>query len=329
MSDVGIEFPPWALQAVMLVAQATLAVLTIELLRTRVFPVVHRLDTPELVLDVWTPLAVVLPMFFFAGRMTDDVQYEGWVVIGGPITCAILAAGAAVALGVAVTSVPVRNWTRLTIASGGTSSILLMLAAAHDLTLWVGQCAFAVGAVLLWMNTPEWHRNDRENGIAVRLPGREERTAGAAMTIALGCALAQGLLVLYMESKFARVGAAVLMAQGSMLVMLAARLAGASSALRIGGWAAVYGVLLGLGVFAMVDMAPQAWRILTEGEAERISKVANGFGAFAFEACMLAVFAAGSALLIWRPLRAHRVIGLAVIAHAAMIAAYRIARMSM
>jgi hypothetical protein len=44
---------------------------------------------------------------------------------------------------------------------------------------------------------------------------------------------------------------------------------------------------------------------------------------------MLAVFAAGSAFLIWRPLRAHRVIGLAVIAHAAMIAAYRIARMSM
>ena len=32
--------------------------------------------------------------------------------------------------------------------------LLLLLGAAHDLTVWTGQCTFAIAAVLLWMNTP-------------------------------------------------------------------------------------------------------------------------------------------------------------------------------
>ena len=32
--------------------------------------------------------------------------------------------------------------------------LLLMLGAAHELNIWVGQCIFALAALVLWINTP-------------------------------------------------------------------------------------------------------------------------------------------------------------------------------
>jgi hypothetical protein len=332
MSEVSIEIPSWGLPALLLFAQGAMAILTIELFRTRVFPVVHRIDGPELVLDVWTPIVLVLPMMFFAGRVDHDVRIHGWMVVGGPVVCAIFAAGAALAVGMIATSDQARqfrNWNLLGYAAAGTSLILLMLAAAHDLTLWVGQCAFAAGAVLLWINTPELKRSEPADGPARRLQVREERIAGAAMTIALGCAAAQGWLALHLPIEFAKIGASVVIAECAIVLMLAARIAGTAAVLRIGGWAAVYGVLLGLGVFALIEMAPQAWNILQRGYVERISRVANGFGEFALEACVLAVFAGFVALSARRNSSPSRVAGVIVIVVGAMLAAYRIARMSM
>src|SRR5690606_41592695 len=41
------------------------------------------------------------------------------------------------------------------VAWTGVGALLVLLAAAHDLTIWIGQCAFAVGAVLLWIRSEE------------------------------------------------------------------------------------------------------------------------------------------------------------------------------
>ena len=41
------------------------------------------------------------------------------------------------------------------LACAGSACLLLLLGAAHDLTIWIGQCVFAIAAVLVWINTPD------------------------------------------------------------------------------------------------------------------------------------------------------------------------------
>src|SRR5262245_18791392 len=78
-----------------LAAQAILSVVTVEQFRRRVFPAVGGLRQPEVVMDVWGPLALVLPMLFFIAQTKYSVRGAGWMPVGAPAMCGVLALGAA------------------------------------------------------------------------------------------------------------------------------------------------------------------------------------------------------------------------------------------
>jgi hypothetical protein len=310
----------------LLAGQAALAILTIELIRRNVFPRLPRLELPGLIIDVWAPVAIVLPMLFFAARIQGTVRGIGWMATGAPVMCALLAVGAALMIGFsdshrALNRVRPRLW--MACAAGGL--LMLLLGVAHDLTIWMGQCAFALGAVVLWMNTPELLP---EKGDASRPLDDNSAAAGFSMIVALGCGLVQGAISLKVDDRFAPICGALVMANAGMIVAWAARTAGPGVAIRIGGWAAIYGITLGLGVLSLLMMIPQAMHVLREEPVSRAMRVANGFGMYALEGTLLiaaaAIMASGSALRV-RKIWLYRVAGLLLIGAAAALSGWRLA----
>ena len=315
-----------AFPAMLLGLQALLTVLGIELLRRGVLPRLAQLESPALISDVWAPVALVLPMLFFVSRVSDSVEGAGWMIVGGPSICGLLAVGAALIVFQFQPEPdrPTSTWLWMCIASAGL--LLLLLGLAHDLTIWMGQCAFAAGAVVLWMNTPELP------------PGRETRSpqvdqnaaaAGLGMILALGCALAQGAISLFVPDDLANASGGMMIAGAAAIIASSARVAGSTAALRIGGWASVYGITLGLGVMSMMAMIPQALHILREEPVNRVIRVANGFGLYALEAALLIGVAAATAalsLLSDRSSRLVRAAGVALVVLAALLSGWRLAK---
>jgi hypothetical protein len=235
-------------------------------------------------------------MMFFVGRVDTTVRGAGWMMIGGPIAVATLAMAASyVAVRPAAleerSGGSVRPMRRVAVHSIGAGAILLLLSAAHDLTLWAGQCAFAMGAVLLWMNTPDSHVDAGEPRESSSV-----RQAGVGMTIALACAVGQGAASMMSGPGTAGISGAMMLAAAAMAVAAAARLAGPAHATRIGLWAATYGVLLGLGMLSIKRLVPSAWEVVETGETLPIGRVVSGFGAYAYEAVALMMAGAGAVL---------------------------------
>src|SRR5215470_596957 len=81
---------------ILLMAQAALAALGVRMMARLVLPSVTTFSQPALVLDVWGPLALVLPMLAFVRGMGFSVAHGGWPLVGGPAACAMLACGMAV-----------------------------------------------------------------------------------------------------------------------------------------------------------------------------------------------------------------------------------------
>ena len=302
-----------------LAAQAMFAVLMVEQLRRKVFISIDDRAVSALMTDVWAPVAIVLPMMFFTARIHGDVAGAGWMPIGGPVVAAVLALGLALCTAARsepthraagpVTSIQFLIW-------GSVGVVLLLLGAAHDLTMWMGQCAFAIVAVLLWMNTPDASHAEQLTPTQLR--------AGWGMTMALLCALAQGMATLYVPSAHLNVSCGLVLGGVAMSLAAAARLAGADAVMRIGGWAMTYGFLAGLGAISLVRLTPQVIRAIQSGSADPVHRIAYGFGAYSIEAIAAIAVAGGAAFLMrWRG-RAALVIGLAVIIAAACLAAWRI-----
>lgn len=302
----------------LLLLQATLAVLAVAQLRL----VLKSATDPtyrSLVLDVWGPVTAVAPMLFFVGRVDGSVAGAGWIPLGGPIACGVIALGLALIVkdragGDRIGFRTIAAWT-------GAGIVLLLLGAAQHLTLWLGQCAFATGAVLLWLNTPTGE------AVGAAANPRGDAHVGWLLVGALGCAVGQGIVALLVSPGAVGISGGVMVAYAVAVIVMVARSAGGGAGLRLGGWAAAYGVLLGLGGLALVHLLPQTVRALTEQHTQTTAHVAYGFGHYAGEATAL-VALGGAAVVLRRLDRAvQTVAGAAVLALAVAAVTWRLAVM--
>jgi hypothetical protein len=238
---------------------------------------------PALVTDVWAPLAIVAPMLFATGWVETSVRGAGWLALGGPVAAGWIALAAVLVVHPASTlaAPPLR---RVLMAVAGAGLVLLLLGAAGVLTIWVGQCAFAIAAVLLWVSTPPPDEGDDEDDHA------PARTA-IAMLVALAAALGQGVIAWRLDPILRPVSAGLAMGYAA-IALCAASAAGPSAALRTGLWSAVLGILLALGTLAFAQVVPAAIQVARGGRAPVSTEVAEGFAALAPEAVGLLVLAA-------------------------------------
>jgi hypothetical protein len=330
---------------VWLLAQVAAAAVSIRVFRLRIAPLAGELNDTRALADALGPLALALPLIAAAfrtewaiagaGSARANASVAGWLVVGGPIVCGLLAlAAAAIASGhrgVTDPSAVNDRWRPARPATPGpwaiaawtfAGAVLLLLSAAHDLTIWAGQCALVAGAAMLWMNTPD----------AAREPLAPADIAVAnALTIMLGCGIVQALAVGMAPTSMLPIAGGLAIAHAAMLVMLAAVGCGPAITIRLGGWTATLGVLLGLGAISLRQMLPRAITVVQSviDSQQRVERpplrVAYGFGAFAMEAAiLLALGAAALAVMGMRSRPASRVIGWMLMIVAAALAGWRL-----
>lgn len=310
-----------------LAAQVILAALGTELFRLRVLPGLKGLEHPGLVLDVWGPLSLVLPLLFMAGWIDGRVSVAGWPAIGGPVILGVLALALALSVGGLFSDRD--TLSRLAIASWtGAGLVLLLQSAASEMTLWTGQCSFAAAAVLLWMNTPA-------PGPTPDQPSRASIRVGWALLLAILLSVGQGWVALSIGEDGRPFCLAVVMIYAVWILAMTAGIAGPDACMRVGGWAAGYGALLGLGLVSICVLLPEVYHILadrflvTEHGWPRppVVRVAYGFGAFALEGTLLVLLAGAWALAGRWPAGASRAVSIAVLLVGLSMLIFRLLRM--
>jgi hypothetical protein len=315
-----------ALQGVALISiQAVLAIIGLRLFAGGVLPRLHRLRHPQLAIDIWGPLAIIAPMLFMADHVRGELSGAAWIAVGGPMLCAALALGIS---GLASHGPePLRMDAGSAISGGGgrgmiiwmvAGVIYLLIAVAHNLTVWTGQAMFALGAVLLWLNTPDGHPHE---------PARQddELRAGAAMTLALCCAIGQGAAAHFAGPDWAAISGALMIGHAAIILAAAARIAGADIALRLGGWAATYGLAFGLGLASLLFMMPTVIGAIVGAEVTPTARIAFGFGNYAFESMGLLLLGPAALLMARLPVAMRRLVGSLALLVAAALAAGRLA----
>ncbi len=310
-----------------LLAQALAAVVSMRLFRMRVAPNVLHMRDGRAAADSLGPLALASPMI--AGAFRTDWQIggngggiAGWITLGAPVACGLLALGIA-----AIAVRPVRSdgdsasgtfsISPMSIAAWTfAGAVLLLLGAAHDLTIWAGQCAFAAGAVMLWINTPD---------LTGDAPSPADSQAGNGLTLMLLCSAVQALAIGFAPQSMLNISGGMAIAHAAMIFALAARIADPSIAMRLGGWTATLAILLGLGAISLRHMIPRAVAVLHGSTDRPPLKVAYGFGEFALEATIMLVLGAMAlgTERIPSPI-ARRLIGGALLLGAALLAGWRL-----
>jgi hypothetical protein len=201
--------------------------------------------------------------------------------------------------------------------------LLLLLGAAHELTVWVGQAAFATGAMLLWLCIPAHVRTQPTNA--------DVRVAWgliAAMCLSLG----GGVAAVRAGGESAAISSMISVMAACSVVVLAARSCGRCAAVRIGGWAGVYGLFFGVGTLGVAHMTRQVLMLWSlppgaTGNGPLPTHVAAGFGAFAPDA----VLALASAMLLLSSARVEsawrRAAGLGLLVAAVGLVTWRLWRL--
>lgn len=308
--------------------------MSLHIVRWHVLPRLVHAGQPQIIVDVWLPVALVMPMIFAVSSIRADAR-DGWAAFGGPILCAILAAALAMIARSGRSSAfgegsllheedatgtlwPLR--VRLLGAAMLSGLVLLMLGAAHTLSIWIGQAAFAIIAVLLWINTPDDAppAGDERDGVGAGL--------GIAMMSIVVLAIAQGASSLGVEAQQTELSSALMIAHAAAALGMTAFLVSPGIAVRIGLWAASVGVLGSLGVLSLMYVLPRAASAamsLAEGYEPVPQQIAYGFGAFAFEATALLVLAPAMLVLLQIESVLRRAIGWLFVLGAMVLIAYR------
>ena len=269
--------------------QATLAVVGLELLR-KAFRSTLKDDTPKsITLDVILPIAIVLPLALQATRVEASVSGIGWISIGGPVVCGLIAVGCSFIVGKSIkdqngplSAFSIMMW----LASG---AVLLLLAATNELTIPVGQCVFAIAAIVLWLNTPT-------DKLLNQSSDSDQEMSSDSFSWVLGLAVAQSVVALLIDKDLARISSTIMMVYAFMAMAIIASLCGPLSVLRVGGWVACYGVFFAIGFMTLMQLVPMARVVFDSGDGEKYIHVAKDFGIFAPEAVML-IALAGFAML--------------------------------
>lgn len=301
-----------------MVIQAFLAVAGLRMMLFRVFPNLSRIHHSALVIDIWGPITIVLPMMVMVGHLDGDVRSSGWVSVGGPLLCAYLTFGLIFLAGRNTDVMQARPTSRTLVIWMGLGLIYLLLSIAYTMTIWTGQVLFAMGAVLMWINTPD------VAGHAQTLREEDTRVV-SGVTLALLFGVGQGIAGYLVEPDYRSISGAMMIVYAVMILAGAVRIAGTNIALRLGGWAATYGMLFSLGTASLLFMIPTVIGYFMGNQPSISVGVARGFGLYAFEAMGLLLL--GPAVLLVARLGAHsrRFLGGAVLLGAAVLAALRLA----
>jgi len=288
----------------LLVFQTVFAVKGVSLLWRRVYPSIAGFDSPALISDVWLPLIIAGPLLVIGGRVGNSVAGFGWLPVGASVCVGMGMIGAVLIM--ARTPVAGALPLRQIGAPALAGVVLLMLALSNELTMWTGQCAFALAAVLLWMNTP-----------AATPPRRDDDTerTGWAVLGALVCAVGQA------GAGYLAVGAApipvatilVLSAFGAGIG--AVRMAGPVWATRLAVWTATIGTLMGIGLLSVLDLFPQDVHI------------ARGFATYALEGSLLLLMPIVLIAALPQSRGPRIALGITLVAAVATLTAWRLTRM--
>lgn len=336
-----------------LLAQAVAAIIMIIALWRLALPALGRLTEPALLLDVWLPVTLVAPLLTFsllaihrdhAGQdagATDAVAGSvvgiGWVSLGGPILLAALIVGAALiqsnrhanlepseeTVRKAASNVApwiLRDWRpRAALAAVLAGLVILLLGAAHVLTMWIGNCAFALAAVLLWINTP-----DESDDVA---PGEvnnpELQRMGFGMVAAVFAAIGQAVMVVPAGEVEPVSSMTIATVSAVVAGVLVVRAAGDANAIRVGLWTGGLGILFALGVLSLGVLLPRAILAIRLDADPGPPVVAHGFGVYAFEAVIL--IALPAAMLVLRMHRSQRMCcGIGLLGVTGLVAAWRV-----
>ncbi|HRP63883.1 MAG TPA: hypothetical protein PK400_11355 [Phycisphaerales bacterium] len=275
----------------LLVVQALIAMLGLRWWRQAALPNLPATRHPELILDVWGPIALILPLLFAVRWVGNTVEGTGWLPIGAPILCGAAAAAFALIFGDRradadrfddESHLPLQ----LIAASVVAGLALLLLGAAHTMTVWIGQCAFALAAIILWINTP-----DLDHAQSRATPTDPQHIASMGMLLFLMCSIGQGVVAWSLPPDMRVWSAILLVASPIAALALTAWHAGQVACIRLGIWAATLGVLFALGLLALSHMMPRVLRMFAAEIDPAPSVVARGFGAYALEATLLLVLA--------------------------------------
>ena len=234
---------------IMLFVQAALAVVGLQLLRHTARTATGVGGGPNVIINVLAPLALVGPMVLLVGRIDGSVHGLGWIPIGGPVACGMFALACALIVGnqfdqrtAALRPLLLATWV-------STGVVMLLVAATHELTISVGQCAFTLAAVILWLNTPQ-------RASVGTSPAKASGSGILWPALALVCSLGQGIAALMIDPSLAGYSGALMVTYAAMGAAIFACVCGTTAALSVGGWATVYGVLFalgfGVGIFALI-----------------------------------------------------------------------------
>lgn len=311
---------PW----VMLFVQAALAVVGLQLLRHSARAATSGGGVANLTINVFVPLALVGPMVLLVGRIDGSVHGLGWVPIGGPVACSTFALACALIVGnqleqriTALRPLLLATWV-------STGVVMLLVAATHELTIAVGQCAFTLAAVILWLNTPQ-------GAPASSGPAKESGYGTLWPALALACSLGQGvaaLIALMIDPSLAGYSGALMVTYAAMGAAIFACVCGTTAALSVGGWATVYGVLFALGLMSLRQLIPMAVQTVTGGNTAALKHVAYGFGAYAPEAALMLALGAAATSTGWMGRRPQRIGGVTLLVVAAAWCAWRLSAVS-
>ncbi|MCH7601885.1 MAG: hypothetical protein IIB54_03875 [Planctomycetes bacterium] len=307
------------LSLALILLQTVLVVVSLRLLIGSILPSLRRMRCSDIVLDIWLPISLALPMLVMVGRMHEDAQGVGWVPLGGPLVCGAFGLGMMLLFGQpgqdnsGLTLKPMAIWMT-------TGLVMLFLGVAHELRVWTGQVMFALGAVLMWLNAT--HSSE--------LPAKanaDEMNVGYATFWVVLCSLGQGLAAVFCDQAWWPLSSAMMIAYAVMVLAATARLCGPQSALRLGGWTATYGVMFGLGLASLLFMLPTMLEVWA-GESPNISdRVAHGFGRYALEGSLLLILGPVGWLTMRLHVTTRRVCGILALLATSTLAAWRLASM--
>ncbi len=306
---------------VMLFVQAALAVVGLQFLRHGARTATGVGGDPNLTINVFAPLALVGPMIMLVGRIDGSVHGLGWIPIGGPVACGMFALACALIVGnqfdqriTALRPLLLATWV-------STGVVMLLVAATHELTLSVGQCAFTLAAVILWLNTPQ-------GAPAGSGPHKASGSGTLWPALALACSLGQGVAALMIDPSLAGYSGALMVTYAAMGVAIFACVCGTTAALSVGGWATVYGVLFAMGIMSLRQLIPMAVQTVAGDNTAALKHVAYGFGAYAPEAALMLALAAAAMSIGGMGRRPQRIGGFTLLVVAAVWCAWRLSAVS-
>ena len=309
--------PSW----VLLFVQAALAVIGLRFLWHGARRLTSSGNDPTPMITVVAPLVLVGPMVLLVGRIENSVLGFGWIPIGGPVACGVFALACALIVGAQLDQRIAAPRPLLLGIWLSTGIVLLLVAAIHELTVAVGQVAFALAAVILWLNSPQ----SVPDGFA-RIKVSSFGNLGLAA--ALTCSLVHGFVALMIDPNLAGVSGAVMITYAAMGAAIVACVCGSSAAISVGGWANIYGVLFVLGLLSLRQLIPMTVATVTGGDTAVLKRVAYGFGAYALEAAFMLAIVAGAVFTGRLERRVERIGGVVLLIIAAAWCAWRLSTIS-